>query len=79
MDSKATLDFDQSSQDSAPDLCSIGKHLPNIKETLQGPVQPAVGDPASAGGLDQMTHRGLFQPRTFCDTHNFLVAVQIKL
>jgi len=23
----------------------------------QGPVQPGVGDPASAGGLDQMTHR----------------------
>jgi len=32
----------------------------------QGPVEPAVGDPASAGGLDQMTHRGAFQPRTFC-------------
>ena len=28
--------------------------------------QPAVGDPASAGGLDQMTHRGPFQPRPFC-------------
>jgi len=34
----------------------------------QGPVQPAVGDPASAGGLDSMTHRGPFQPRTFCDS-----------
>ena len=33
----------------------------------QGPVQPTVGDPALAGGLDQMTHRGPFQPRTFCD------------
>jgi len=33
----------------------------------RGPVQPAVGDPASAGGLDWMTHRGLFQPQTFCD------------
>ena len=32
------------------------------------PVQPAVGDPASAGGLDQMTHRRPFQPRTFCDS-----------
>jgi len=32
----------------------------------QGPVQPAVGDPALAGGLDQMTYRGPFQPRTFC-------------
>ena len=28
----------------------------------QGPLQPAVCDPASAGGLDQMTHRGPFQP-----------------
>jgi len=34
----------------------------------QGPVQPALGDPASAGGLDWVTHRGLFQPRTFCDS-----------
>jgi len=34
----------------------------------QGPVQPAVGDPASAGGLDWMTHRGPFQPRPFCDS-----------
>ena len=33
-----------------------------------GPVQPAVGDPAFAGGLDEMTHRGPFQPRTFCDS-----------
>jgi len=34
----------------------------------QGPVQPAVGDPASAEGLDQMTHRGPFQPLPFCDS-----------
>ena len=34
----------------------------------QGPVQPAVGDPALAGGLDQMTHTGPFQPRKFCDS-----------
>jgi len=34
----------------------------------QGPVQPALGDPASAGGLGWMTHRGPFQPRTFCDS-----------
>jgi len=26
----------------------------------QGPVQPALGDPASAGGLDWVTHRGPF-------------------
>ena len=34
----------------------------------RGPVQPAVGDPASAGGLDWMTHKGPFQPQTFCDS-----------
>jgi len=34
----------------------------------RGPVQPAVGDPASAGGLDEMTHRGPFQPLPFCDS-----------
>jgi len=34
----------------------------------QDPVQPAVRDPASAGGLDWMTHRGPFQPRTFWDS-----------
>jgi len=33
----------------------------------QGPVKPTVGDPASAGGLDWMTHRGPFQHLTFCD------------
>jgi len=33
----------------------------------RGPVQPALGDPASAGGLDWVTHRGPFQPRPFCD------------
>ena len=32
------------------------------------PVQPAVGDPALAGGLDWVTHRGPIQPRTFCDS-----------
>ena len=31
----------------------------------QGPVQPAVGDPASAGRLDWMIHRGPFQPWPF--------------
>jgi len=34
----------------------------------QGPVQPALGDPASAGGLDQTIHRGPFRPLTFCDS-----------
>jgi len=33
----------------------------------RGPMQPAVGDPASAGGLDWMTHRGPFQPPAFCE------------
>jgi len=34
----------------------------------QGPVQPAVGDPALAGGLHWVTHRGPFQPLPFCDS-----------
>ena len=34
----------------------------------RGPVQPAVGDPASAGGLNQMTHRGPFHPLPFGDS-----------
>ena len=34
----------------------------------QGPVQPALGGPASAGALDQMTHRGPFQPLPFRDS-----------
>ena len=34
----------------------------------QGPLQPPVGDPALAGGLDLMTHRGAFQPLPFCDS-----------
>jgi len=34
----------------------------------QGPVQPAVGDPVSAGGLDWVNHRGPFQPLPFCDS-----------
>jgi len=33
----------------------------------QGPVQPAVGDPALAGGLDWMIPRGLSQRPPFCD------------
>jgi len=34
----------------------------------QGPVQPALGDPGLAEGLDQVTHRGPSQPLWFCDT-----------
>jgi len=34
----------------------------------QGPVQLAVGDPALAGGLDWMIHRGSFQSLPFCDS-----------
>ena len=34
----------------------------------QGPLQSTVGDPASARGLDQMIHRGPFQPLPFCDS-----------
>ena len=33
----------------------------------RGPVQPALGDPASAGGLDWVIPRGPFQPLTFCE------------
>jgi len=32
----------------------------------QVPLRPAVGDPASAGGLDWVTHRGPFRPLTSC-------------
>ena len=32
-------------------------------------MKPAVGDPASAGGMDQKIHRGPFQTRTFCDSY----------
>ena len=34
----------------------------------RGAVQPALGDPAWAGGLDWVTHRGPFQPLPFCDS-----------
>ena len=33
-----------------------------------GPVQPALGDPALAGGLDWVIPRGPFQPLPFCDS-----------
>jgi len=31
-------------------------------------VQPVLGDPALAWGLDYMIHRGSFQPLLFCDS-----------
>ena len=34
----------------------------------QGPLRRAVGDPALAGGLDWVAHRGPFQPWPFCDS-----------
>jgi len=34
----------------------------------QGPVQPALGNPALEGGLDWVTHRGPFQPLPLCDS-----------
>ena len=34
----------------------------------RGAVQPALGDPASAGGLGWVTHRGPCQPLLFCDS-----------
>ena len=34
----------------------------------QVPLEPTVGDPALAEGLDWVTHRGPFQPLPFCDS-----------
>ena len=39
-----------------------------FKTPGQGPVQPALGDPAWAGELDWVTHRGPFQPLPCCDS-----------
>ena len=44
---------------------------------VQGPVQPTVGDPDSAEGLDQMTHRGPFQSLLFCDSAGVLLRVLV--
>ena len=46
----------------AQDSCGVS--IPGDTEKLSGhgPGQPALCGPASAGGLDQMTSRGLFQP-----------------
>ena len=41
--------------------CGVSFSGDNQDPPGHGPVQPAVGDPASAGGLDQMIHRGPFQ------------------
>ena len=41
-------------------------HLLEYTVTLN--LRPAVGDPASAGGLDSITHRGPFQSLPFCDS-----------
>jgi len=32
-----------------------------------GPGQPALGDPAGAGGLDQVTSRDPFPTQSFCE------------
>jgi len=42
----------------------------------RGPVQPALGDPALAGGLHSVIHRGSFQPRTFCDSVKWVFKLQ---
>ena len=46
-----------------------------------GPMQPAVGDPALAGGLDWMIPRGPFQSLPFCDsvTGSFNIGTEITM
>ena len=44
----------------------------------RGPVQPAVGDPASEVVLDWVTHRGPFQPQRFCDILMFERSVMLS-
>jgi len=48
--------------------CGVSFSRPSENLPGRGPVQPAVGDPASAGGLDWMILRGPFQPLPFCDS-----------
>ena len=45
----------------------------------QGPAQPAVGDPALAGGLDWVTHRGPFQTLSYCDSVILLLTVRLAV
>jgi len=59
---------DRALEQAAQGGCGVSSSgdIQNLPE--QGPVQPAVGDPALAGGLDWVTHRGPFQPLPFCDS-----------
>lgn len=38
------------------------------KPNGHSPGQPAISDPVWAGGLDQITFRGPFQPQQLCDS-----------
>ena len=44
---------------------SFSGHIQDPPE--HGPLEPALGDPALARGLDWMIPRGPFQPLPFCD------------
>jgi len=48
---------------------SFSGDIPDLPR--QGPVQPAAGDPALAGGLDWVTHRGPCQPPPFWDSVDY--------
>ena len=54
------------------DQTPLGRvHLGGVQECCspgEGPVQPAVGDPALAAGLNQVIHRGPFQLLTLYDS-----------
>ena len=61
------MDVHQYSQDGTIlSLFSFSEDIQNPPG--QGPVQPALGDPALAEGLDWVTHRGPFQALPFCDS-----------